>query len=79
MRGLAAGTMLALARSLGEFGATIMVAGNIEGQTRTIPLAIFTLAGGLVGWPSPAPGRPVARVGLRCFVGKQVARTRAGV
>ena len=39
-----AGGMLAFARSLGEFGATIMVAGNIEGQTRTIPLAIFTLA-----------------------------------
>jgi molybdate transport system permease protein len=36
--------MLAFARSLGEFGATIMVAGNIEGQTRTIPLAIYTLA-----------------------------------
>ena len=32
------------ARSLGEFGATIMVAGNIEGQTRTIPLAIYSLA-----------------------------------
>jgi molybdate transport system permease protein len=43
-RGLVAGGMLAFARSLGEFGATIMVAGNIEGQTRTIPLAIFTLA-----------------------------------
>jgi molybdate transport system permease protein len=41
--GLVAGAMLAFARSLGEFGATIMVAGNIEGQTRTIPLAIFTL------------------------------------
>jgi len=44
-RGLIAGGMLAFARSLGEFGATIMVSGNIEGQTRTIPLAIFTLAG----------------------------------
>ena len=43
-RGLIAGFMLAFARSLGEFGATIMVAGNIEGQTRTIPLAIYTLA-----------------------------------
>jgi molybdate transport system permease protein len=36
--------MLAFARSLGEFGATIMVAGNIEGKTRTIPLAIYTMA-----------------------------------
>ena len=43
-RGLIAGFMLAFARSLGEFGATIMVAGNIEGQTRTIPLAIYSLA-----------------------------------
>ena len=43
-RGLIAGWMLAFARSLGEFGATIMVAGNIEGQTRTIPLAIYSLA-----------------------------------
>ncbi len=43
-RGLIAGWLLAFARSLGEFGATIMVAGNIEGQTRTIPLAIYSLA-----------------------------------
>jgi molybdate transport system permease protein len=42
-RGLIAGFVLAFARSLGEFGATIMVAGNIEGHTRTIPLAIYTL------------------------------------
>lgn len=43
-RGLIAAWMLGFARSLGEFGATIMVAGNIEGQTRTIPLAIYTFA-----------------------------------
>jgi molybdate transport system permease protein len=42
-RGLIAGCVLGFARSLGEFGATIMIAGNIEGQTRTIPLAIYTL------------------------------------
>jgi molybdate transport system permease protein len=42
-RGLIAGCVLAFARSLGEFGATIMIAGNIEGETRTIPLAIFSL------------------------------------
>lgn len=42
-RGIVAGTVLAFARSLGEFGATIMVAGNIEGQTRTIPLALYSL------------------------------------
>jgi molybdate transport system permease protein len=44
-QGLVAGWMLAFARSLGEFGATIMVAGNIAGQTQTIPLAVFSLAG----------------------------------
>ncbi len=40
--GLLAGCVLAFARSLGEFGATIMVAGNIVGQTQTIPLAIYS-------------------------------------
>jgi molybdate transport system permease protein len=40
-RGIVAGMMLAFARALGEFGATIMVAGNIPGQTSTISLSIF--------------------------------------
>ena len=40
-RGILAGILLAFARSLGEFGATIMVAGNIPGQTTTLPLAIY--------------------------------------
>lgn len=40
-RGLIAGCMLAFARSLGEFGATIMVAGNIAGETKTIPLFVY--------------------------------------
>jgi molybdate transport system permease protein len=43
LRGIIAGCVLAFARSIGEFGATIMIAGNIEGKTRTIPLAIFSL------------------------------------
>ena len=43
-RGVAAGSMLAFARSLGEFGATIMIAGNIPGQTQTIPLAVYSFA-----------------------------------
>jgi molybdate transport system permease protein len=42
--GLVAGTVLAFARSLGEFGATVMVAGNIPGKTTTVPLAIYFLA-----------------------------------
>lgn len=40
-RGIAAGLLLAFARALGEFGATIMVAGNIPGQTSTLSLSIF--------------------------------------
>ena len=39
--GLCAGLVLAFARALGEFGATILVAGNIEGQTVTMPTAIY--------------------------------------
>jgi molybdate transport system permease protein len=41
--GILSGCVLALARSMGEFGATIMVAGNIPGQTRTIPLEIYNV------------------------------------
>lgn len=40
-RGVIAGMILSFARALGEFGATIMVAGNIPGQTSTLSLAIF--------------------------------------
>lgn len=41
--GIAAGAVLAFARALGEFGATVVLAGNVEGQTRTIALAVYTL------------------------------------
>ncbi len=41
LRGLLAGTLLAFARALGEFGATILVAGNIPGRTTTLSLAIY--------------------------------------
>src|SRR5206468_3900886 len=40
-RGIVAGAMLAFARSIGEFGATLMVAGSIPGRTQTIALAIY--------------------------------------
>jgi len=39
--GILAGTVLSFARALGEFGATLMVAGNIPGKTATIPIAIY--------------------------------------
>ncbi len=44
LRGLLAGSTLMFARGLGEFGATIIVAGNIPGVTQTIPLAIYDYA-----------------------------------
>lgn len=40
-RGVLAGTVLAFARAMGEFGATVMLAGNIPGRTQTLSLAIF--------------------------------------
>ncbi|NOZ05486.1 MAG: molybdate ABC transporter permease subunit [Chloroflexi bacterium] len=40
-RGILAGAILAFARALGEFGATLMVAGNIPGRTQTMPIAIY--------------------------------------
>ena len=40
--GILAGLVLAFARALGEFGATLMLAGNIPGRTATVPLTIYT-------------------------------------
>jgi molybdate transport system permease protein len=40
-RGILAGTLLAFARAMGEFGATLMVAGNLPGKTQTLSLAIY--------------------------------------
>jgi molybdate transport system permease protein len=40
--GVVAGTVLAFARAMGEFGATLMLAGNIPGRTQTMPIAIFS-------------------------------------
>lgn len=48
-RGVLAGSALMFARSLGEFGATVIVAGNIPGVTQTIPLAIYDYAGSPAG------------------------------
>ena len=41
MPSVAAGAMLAWARALGEFGATVTFAGNLAGRTQTMPLAVF--------------------------------------
>lgn len=53
IHGILAGTVLAFARALGEFGATLMLAGNIPGQTQTMPMAIyFAVEAGAIqeGW-----------------------------
>jgi len=51
--GLVAGALLCFARALGEFGATITFAGNIEGETRTLTLAIWSAmqSPGVDPWP----------------------------
>lgn len=46
MPGIVGGTILSFARAMGEFGATLMIAGNIPGKTQTMPLAIFFAAEG---------------------------------
>jgi molybdate transport system permease protein len=53
MPGILAGVVLTFARALGEFGATLMIAGNIPGQTQTMPMAIyFAVEAGAIqeGW-----------------------------
>jgi molybdate transport system permease protein len=45
-KGIFAGAILSFARAMGEFGATLMLAGNIPGKTNTMPLAIYSAAAG---------------------------------
>jgi molybdate transport system permease protein len=42
VRGIVAGSMLAFARAMGEFGATLMIAGNLPGRTQTLSLAVYS-------------------------------------
>ncbi len=62
-RGLLAAWILAFSRSLGEFGATILVAGNIPGYTQTLPTAIFSAIEG--GNDQEA----LRLVGIACIIG----------
>jgi molybdate transport system permease protein len=78
-RGIAAGTLLAFCRALGEFGATILIAGNIPGRTQTLALAIFHRS--QVGRDADA----LRLVALTCFVAlgavyatERLGRRRAG-
>jgi molybdate transport system permease protein len=43
-KGITAGAILSFARAMGEFGATLMIAGNIPGRTNTMPISIYSLA-----------------------------------
>ena len=61
-RGIVAGALLAFCRALGEFGATILIAGNIPGRTQTLALAIFHRS--QVG----RDGDALRLVALVCFV-----------
>ena len=51
--GVLTGTILAFARCLGEFGATITFVSNIPGETRTLPLALYTYTQVPGGWTAP--------------------------
>jgi molybdate transport system permease protein len=61
-RGILAGAVIAFARSIGEFGATVMIAGNLPGETQTIPLYIYTQAN------SPGGIEQSARLVVACVI-----------
>ncbi|MGH7318847.1 MAG: molybdate ABC transporter permease subunit, partial [Candidatus Rokuibacteriota bacterium] len=71
-RGLIAGLVLAFARALGEFGATLMLAGNIPGRTTTMPLAIYTAVS--TGETAEAQVLVVLLTALSCLVVVTAAR-----
>jgi molybdate transport system permease protein len=81
---LAAGVVMAWARSLGEFGATIMFAGNVEGRTQTLPLVVYGefQAGSLDASIAAAAIHVIAAFGVlvavRVFHWTRALDTRAG-
>ena len=68
--GIAAGAVLAFARALGEFGATVVIAGNIEGRTRTMAVAVYTLIDSPAGM---ADARLLALISVGISVGALIA------
>jgi molybdate transport system permease protein len=66
LRGIAAGCMLGFARAIGDFGATLMIGGNIPGRTRTAPLAVYDLM--LRGDDAGAAGLALALCALAVFL-----------
>jgi molybdate transport system permease protein len=80
-RGILAGTTLAFARALGEFGATLMVAGAIPGQTETLPLALYnTVQAGkdseAVGYALLLTTVAFITLGIVSILGGRIAITR---
>jgi molybdate transport system permease protein len=72
--GILAGLVLAFARALGEFGATLMLAGNIPGRTQTVPLSIYTAV--QTGESGEALGLVAVLTALSCLV--LIAANRLG-
>ena len=72
--GILAGLVLAFARALGEFGATLMLAGNVPGKTTTVPLAIYTAV--QTGESGEAVALVAALTALSCVV--LIAANRLG-
>lgn len=75
MRGVVAGAVLGFARALGEFGATIMIAGNIPGRTRTLATAIYSYTE--TGRDAQAAVLAAVSIGL-AFVAVAVSNRLAG-
>jgi molybdate transport system permease protein len=79
--GIIGGSVLAFARSMGEFGATIMIAGNIPGQTRTVPLYIYNLLespdGFSAGWRLVAVSVAVSAVAM--YIGERLEQRNKSV
>ena len=74
---LAAGLILAWARALGEFGATIMFAGNIEGRTQTLPLLVYSEFQSVDGLPrSTAAAAVLVLAALAVLVAVRALRWR---
>ncbi len=80
-RGILAGTILGFARAVGEFGATIVFAGNIPGRTQTVPLAVFTRLGqvgtetSLVRLVLVAVGLSVLSLSIYAYFSTRLTRT----
>lgn len=77
--GLVAGAAMSWARSLGEFGATLMFAGNLQGKTQTLPLAIYTaLEADMRAAQALSLVLVVVAFGLLLFVRAVLRRSTAG-